>query len=152
MGTVRCTECIVYEDVTIRGESFRERWVIALFTSMETNVLEQQKLTWSQATHGIVGTNTKCITGRWHVDANKLGESLSCRSKAQPVYHSAVGSTKVRHDHHRRAAVKERLDGWHSGADARVVDDLSVGERHVEVNAKQHALALHVQLANRALP
>jgi hypothetical protein len=152
MGAVCCAERIVHEDVTIRGQPLGEGWVVALLTGVESNVLKQEEFARSQAANGVVGTNTERIASRWNIDANELGESLRCGSKAQPVYHSAIWSAKVRHDHHRCAPVKERLDGWHSGANARVVDDLPIRERHVEVNAQQHALPLHVQFANGAFP
>jgi hypothetical protein len=119
---------------------------------MESNVLEQQQFARSQASNSVVGTNAECVAGRWHIDANELRESLSCGSEAQAINNATIRSAKVRHDHDRCAAIQERLDRWNCGADTRVVDDLSIGERHVEVNAQQHALTLHVQLTNRALP
>jgi hypothetical protein len=119
---------------------------------MEANILKEEQLARSQATHGIVGTNTKCITGRRHVHTNKLRESLSCGSQAKAIDNATIWSAKVRHDHDRCTAIKERLDGWDGGADARIVNDLSIGKRHIEVNAQQHALTLHVQLTNGALP
>ena len=41
-------------------------------------------------------------------------------------------------------------DGRRDGADAGVVGDLAVGHRDVEVDADEHALALHVGLVERA--
>ena len=152
VGTVRRTECIVHEDIAIRGEPLRKRWIVALLTGVEAHVLEQKEFACTQTTNGVVGTNAERIASRRHIDANKLCQSLRCRSKAQAVNNATIWSAKVRHDHDRCAAIEERLDRWNCGADTRVVDDLSIGERHVEVDAQQHALALHVQLANRALP
>src|SRR5207248_1141965 len=43
-----------------------------------------------------------------------------------------------------RAALSEPLDRRQGGADAEVVRDLAVAQRHVEVGAQQHALALGV--------
>jgi hypothetical protein len=152
VGTVRCTERIVHEDIAIRGESLGERWIVALLAGMESNVLKKKEFARSQATNSVVGTNAECITGRWHIDANELGEPFGGGSEAQAINNATIRSAKVRHDHDRCAAIQERLDRWNCGADARVVDDLSIGERHVKVNAQQHALTLHVQLTNRALP
>ena len=58
VGAVRCTERIVHEDIAIRGESLRKRWIVALLASVEANVLEQKQFAWSQAMNGIVGANT----------------------------------------------------------------------------------------------
>jgi hypothetical protein len=152
MGAVRCAECIVHEDIAIRGEPLRKGWIVALLTGVEANVLEEKEFARSQAANGIVGTNAERIASRWHIDANELCQSLRCRSQTQAVDNATIWSAKVRHDHDRRATIEKRLDSWNGGTDAGVVDDLPVGERHIEVNAQQHALPLHVELTNRALP
>jgi len=152
MGTVRCAECIVHEDITIRGESLSKRWIVALLAGVEAHVLEQKKFARSQAANGIVGTNAKRVTGRWHIDANELRQSFRCGSKAQAINNATIWSAKVRHDHDRCATIEERLNGWNGSTDAGVINDLPVGEWHVEVDAQQHALPLHVELTNRALP
>jgi hypothetical protein len=151
MGAVRCAECIVHEDIAIRCEPLGERWIVALLTGVEANVLKQKQFARSQAANGIVSTNAKRIASRWHIDANKLCQSLRCGSQTQAVYNATIWSAKVRHDHDRCAAIKERLNGWNGGTDARVINDFPVGERHIEVDAQQHALPLHVELTDGAL-
>ena len=119
---------------------------------MEAHVLEQKEFARSQAANGIVSTNAERIASRRHIDANKLRQSLRCGSQTQAVYNATIWSAKVRHDHDRRATIEKRLDGWNGGTDAGVINDLSIGERHIEVNAQQHALPLHVELTDGALP
>ena len=59
-----------------------------------------------------------------------------------------MGSAEMGHQHHALCAVFEaEVDGWERGIDALSVGDLQGArgcllERHVEVNAHEHALAL----------
>jgi hypothetical protein len=46
----------------------------------------------------------------------------------------------VRHQHQRRAFFERHADAGKRGADTRVVSDLAVFHRHVEVFADQHSL------------
>ena len=119
---------------------------------MEADVLEQEEFAGTQTTNGIVGTNAQRIASRRHIDANELCESLGCGSQTQAVHNATIWPAKVRHDHDGCATIEERLDRWYRRANARVVDDLAIRERHIEVDAQQHALPLRVQLANGALP
>ena len=84
---------------------------------MEANILKEEQLARSQATHGIVGTNAERITSCGHIDANELGEPFGGRSEAQAINNATIRSAKVRHDHDRCAAIQERLDRWDCGAD-----------------------------------
>ena len=60
---------------------------------------------------------------------------------------------EVRADGHLgRAALEQQLQGRQRGADASVVGDAAVLERHVQVGADEHALAGDVGVANRARP
>ena len=56
-----------------------------------------------------------------------------------------------REDDARRAGVEEELDGRQRGANASVVSDDAVLQRHVEINANEHAATCDGQVANRAL-
>jgi hypothetical protein len=64
-----------------------------------------------------------------------MGESLGRGAKAQSVNDLPIWSPQVGGNDERGAILKERLDGWDRRPDARVVNDLAVGERHIEVNA-----------------
>ena len=85
-GARMCAMCraerIVYEDIAVGGESLGERWIVALFTGVESNILEEQQFARSQSANSVVGPNTERITSRWHVDTKELCESLSCGSQA----------------------------------------------------------------------
>jgi hypothetical protein len=64
-----------------------------------------------------------------------MGESLGRGAKAQSVNDLPIWSPQVGGNDERGAILKERLDRWHRRPNPRVVNDLSVGERHIEVNA-----------------
>ena len=39
---MRRAECVVDEDITVRGEPRRKGWVVLLFAGMESNILQQE--------------------------------------------------------------------------------------------------------------
>src|SRR5690606_7270940 len=53
----------------------------------------------------------------------------------------ALGPAQVRDHDHRRAGVEQRANGRERCADAPVVGDVAVLERHIEVAAEDHTLA-----------
>ena len=57
------------------------------------------------------------------------------------------GPAEVREQHDARAAVEQRVDRRQRGANARVVGDCALVERHVEVDANERPLS-----ANRLRP
>jgi hypothetical protein len=54
-------------------------------------------------------------------------------------------------EHRRRAGVERELNRRQGGAQSRVVADLSVFQRHVEVDANENALAFEVEVFDREL-
>ena len=57
----------------------------------------------------------------------------------------------MRDQNHRRAMTQGILDRGQSFADASVVDDATVFERHVEVNPHEHAVIAERKIANGKL-
>src|SRR5262249_53731244 len=55
----------------------------------------------------------------------------------------ALGATEVRREHDARALAHQPLDRRQRRADARVVADRAAAQRHVEVDANEHALVAH---------
>jgi hypothetical protein len=104
------------------------------------------------AANVVVSADAKRITCSWHVDANKLREPLRGGSQTQAIDNATIWPTKVRHDHDRCATIEQRLDRWNRRANSGVIDDLPIGEWHIEIDAQEHALTLHVQLTNGAFP
>jgi hypothetical protein len=70
-------ECIVDEDITIRGETCSECGIILLFARVETHVLKEEQLARTHATHCIFCADTECVTCCRNVDLQELRKSLS---------------------------------------------------------------------------
>jgi hypothetical protein len=95
MGAMRCAEGVVYEDITVGGESRRESWVILLFTDMEADVLQQEQLAWSESIHRIIGSHTERVASCWHHHLQVVRQTLRRRSQPQAVNHLPVWSTEM---------------------------------------------------------
>jgi len=63
---------------------------------------------------------------------------------------AALGPAKMREQDHLAALVGDFLDRRRHALDARQVGDLAVFGGNIEVDAQQHALALHVDIIKRA--
>ena len=152
MGAVRRAEGVVHEDITVGGEPRREGWVILLFTNMEADVLQQEELSWSESIYRIIGPHAERVACGWNHQLQVVCQTLRRRSQPQTVNHLPVWATEMRGEHNRGSVLKERLDRWDRGANARVVHHLAVRERHVEIDAQEDALATRIKFADRALP
>ena len=125
---VRRAERVVDVEVAVRGELARELGVVLRLARVEARVLE-------------------------HVDAlvrQQLAEPRrDGRHRERRV--RPLRPAEVRADAHLRGAVLEQqLERRQRRADARVVGDAAVLERHVQVGAHEHALAGDVGVADRA--
>ena len=120
VGAVRSTERVVDVGVVAVDELRDECGVVALLPRVEPQVLEQ------------LDAGRELREPRPHGRHRVAVVGLALR----PAEVTARGDA--------RAALDEPLDRGQRGADAEVVDDLAVVERHVEVSAQEHALARDV--------
>src|SRR5437870_2070096 len=58
----------------------------------------------------------------------------------------------MRHQHHRRAMVEQILNGRDGGANAGIIGDPAVFQRHIEIHTHQRPLAAPVDIADGLLP
>ncbi len=75
-------------------------------------------------------------------------EVIDERAKAHRRDGLALGTAEVRAEDDLGLVAERVLDGGERLADARVVGDDAVFERHVEVDADEHALVGEVEVAN----
>ena len=78
--------------------------------------------------------------------AEQLRQPLGDRPSENSGLGSPFGRPRCDAQDHRRARVEQVLDRRQRRADARVVGDRAVLDRHVEVDAHEHALARDVEL------
>ena len=91
------------------------------------------------------------VAGDRHVPAEELRQPLRDGPQAEAVLDLAVGPAEVAREDDPRAVGEQVVDGRDGGADARVVGDLAVLERDVEVDADEDALAGDVDVADGQL-
>ena len=125
---------------------------LALLLDVEAQVLEERDLAGLQRGAGLLdlgadavgaGTSPACRAARASFSATGLSEyfAIFCPS----------GRPEVAHQHQARALAEHVLDGGQRGAQALVVLHLAVLDRHVEVDAHEHALALEVEVLDEEL-
>src|SRR6476646_4292303 len=106
---------------------------------MEAQVLGQEDLTRAEALDGVLRPEPETIPGHRHVAPQELGQALADRSKPQAVLDLAVRASEVAGEDDRRAGPDQRQDRRDRRADPRIVGDLAVRERDVEVDANEDA-------------
>ena len=148
---MRGPERVVDIDVRIRRELRREARVVLLLLGVEAQVLEQQRFAWSQPLDLVLRANPERVAGDRHVLTDEQRQALGHRSKPEAVLDLPVRSAQVAREHDAGAAGQQVADGRNRGANARVVGDLPVLERHVEVDAEEDPLSGGVEVANREL-
>ena len=80
MGAMRRAEGVVYEDIAVGGESRRKGWIVLLFTSMESNVLQKEQLAWPQSIHRIIGPHAERVARGWNHQLQVVRQTLRRRS------------------------------------------------------------------------
>ena len=148
---VRRAEGVVDVDVAQRRQLLGEPGVVAGLLRVEAEVLEQQDVAGPERGRGLRGRGADAVVRGRDGAAEQLGEARRHGRHAQPVDHLPLGPAEVGHEHDRAALVEQVRDRGQGGADARVVDDAAVFERHVEVDAHEHALARERIVGERAL-
>ena len=118
VGAVRRAEGVVHVGVEAVDEPGHEGRVVALLARVEAQVLEQLD------------------PGR------QLGEPGADRRHRVALVGRALGPAEVGRGDDRGALLLQPLDGGQRGADAEVVGDGPVLDRHVEVGAEQDAPAV----------
>ena len=79
----------------------------------------------------------------------ELAQPVGDGTQAQLCRRLPLRTTEVRHEHHGRILAHQVLDRRNRRGDARVIRDLPVVHRHVEVDAHEHALAGNLLAGNR---
>ena len=133
------------------GEGGREGRVVLLLLGVEAEVLEEQHLAGAEALDGVLRPDAERVAGDRHVAAEQLGQALPDRPEPEAVLDLAVGAAEVAGEDDRAPAWSSALIVGMRGPDARVVGDLAVGQRDVEVDADEDALARDVDVADGEL-
>ena len=144
MLAVRGGEGVVDIDIAERGEFLGEGLVVFLLARMEAGVFEAQNVAVAHFGDGCLRLGTDAVRGernRALDDPRHLGDDRPQRIfRIGPVF----GAAEMRQQDHLAALVGDLGDGRGDFFDAGRVRDLAVLHGHVEIDAQQDALALHV--------
>ena len=148
MRAMRGTERVVDVDVAVRSERTRHRLVVGFLARIPAQVLEHRDLTIAQVGDDLPRAVAYRLVGERDIDREQLGELRGDRFERELRLDLPVGAPEVRTEHDARAALDQVLERRQRRADARVVGDLlgALLERHVVVDAHEHALALDREL------
>ena len=147
---MRRAERVVDVDVGERGQLLAEGGVVLLLALVEAQVLEQQHVAVAQRGRLGLGILAHRVAREHDRLAEKLGKAQRGRAQAERLLVTGARRTsQVAHQDDARAVADELLDRGQRGADARVIGDDAVFDRHVEVDAHQHLLASRVERIDR---
>jgi hypothetical protein len=143
LRAMRGGEGVVHVDVAQRRDPSRQRIVVLLLALVEAAVLQQR---------GAAGGDVDPIQPAAHqrnVLTEQLGQAPRHRGQRFLLVELALGRTpEMRHQHQPCIPGQRVLDAGQGGADARVVADDPVFERHVEILAHQHPLAGEIEVGH----
>lgn len=149
MRAMRGTERVVDEDVGVTGQRRREARVVGLLLLVEAQVLEQEQFAGAEALDRVLGADAERVAGDRDVAPDELGQAQADRPQPERVLDLAVRPPEVARQDDPRLRVEERGDRRNRRTDARIVADLAVGDRDVEVDSDEDALAGDVDVADR---
>ena len=147
LGAVRGSERVVDVDVAERGHPPRKRLVVLLFTGVEPAVLEQHDAAGSERVVPLAAVDP--VADQRNRQREQRRQPLCDRRQRVCRVPLAFGGAAEMRGHHDGSTPRDAVaDARQRRADARVVGDRAVIVlRHVEVGADEHALAVHVDIA-----
>ena len=135
LGAVRGSEGVIDVNVAERGHAPGEGVGIGLLSHFETHVLAQRDAP------GRAVNAVQPVAREAHRPLEQSGQHRRNRFQRQRgVGLTFVGPTEMRQHHHRGTGSEGPADRGQGCAQARVVGDCAILERHVEVLAQEHAL------------
>ena len=117
---------------------------------METEVLEQGDAARPGLLDRPARRRAHAVGGEGHRTPEQLGQPGRDGPKAEIGLRSALRPAQVRSQHERRPVVEGVAQRRQRGSHASVVGHSAVRERHVEIDADEHAATSEVEVANGA--
>ena len=141
-------EGVVDVEVGEARQRLRERRVVGLLGGVEAQVLEHQQVAGAQLVDGHLDARAERVAGHPHRPAEELAQPLRDRAQAQRVVDLALRPAEVAGEDDRCATLEEVDDRRQAGANAGVVGDPPVLERHVQVGADEDPASGDVDVAD----
>src|SRR5262245_33158928 len=149
MGAVRGGKGIVDEEVAERGQLRDKSRIVALLAGMEAGVFQAQDVAGFHGVHRRRGAFTDAILRERHGALENVGErrhdATERLGRIGPLRAPEMGEQD-----HPAALVRDLPDGRSDALDAGRISDLAVLDRHVEIDAHEHALPPDIGLIEGA--
>ncbi len=143
VGAMRRREGIVHINIAKFGEG-RDKIRLVLFLAlMKASVFEQQNLPVFHDRNGALGIRPDAIRREQHDFVQGACQRLQ-EGRERLRFIAASRAAKMRKQNCFAAFFGDFLDRGECGADAGVVGDFTVLHRHVQIDADEDALSLHV--------
>ena len=148
MGSVSCTESIVYIEVTIRSELFCKRGTILLFIRIESDVLKKKNFTWLKSFDFLLDFFSDYIWSKLYRLTEKLLEFSSDRSHGEIHVLLSLWSAIVAHDNKGSTAIENIVDCRKSSLDSCSICYYTILYRNIEVHSDKNSFTLKVSILN----
>ena len=149
MGAVRGGEGIVDPEVAELGERGDESGIVLLLAGMEARVLQTDDVAGMHGGDRALGDRTDAIVDEGNRPLDDARDFRRDRLE-RGLGVAAFGPAEMREQDDLAAFGRDFGDGLRGALDARGVGDHAVFHRHVQVDAHQHAFALHVDVVEGA--
>ena len=130
------------------GEHAPRRVVLAGLPCVEPQVLEHDQLAGAHRGHGRPRGWSGRVGGQLDRPAEQLAEPGRDRAQRVPRVRLARRQAEMSADDHLGVAVQQGGQGRERGPDPAVIGDAAAVERHVEIDAHQHALACNHEVVD----
>src|SRR5260370_19935648 len=150
MCPVNRAKRVVHVRISKRRELSAKPVVVLFFLGVKRKVFEEAYLPGSQVVTDLLGGSADAVRGQSEVLPEERREPLGARLQTELGVRPLLGSAQVTCAYEARSALDGMLDGRQGFADARIVGDLALFERHVEVNAQKDAFVLDGKVPNRS--
>ena len=140
---MRGTEGVVDVDVGERGQLGGQPGVVLRLPWLVADVLEHQDVPGPEVLRECAHVVAHHGGGERHVGAGQLGQPVRGRTQRQ-LGLAVLRPSEVRDEDQARAAAAQLLDRRQGRPDPRVVGDLAIIQRHVEVDPDQNPPAVEV--------
>src|SRR2546430_8674380 len=155
MGTVRCTERIVYIKIAKFRERLSEHRIVRFFLRLEADVLEQSDIAVFHMLDDLFWHFPNRVLTEYDRLMDQGVQIIADRTKRIFLNALSFWATKMRHQNRFRTVLAQVVNGRQALADARVVGDANLSAahfgRHVEVHPHKDAFPAHIQIAQREL-
>ena len=130
---------VVDKDIIPVGQFLGKFGVIFFFARVKAHIFQQRHI---PVTHPAQEIFVQTIGNQRHIHI--------FRNRFQRIFHIArsLGPAQVRHNHHARTRITQRVNGRHALFNTKRVRDFPIHNLYVEIIAQQYILAPQIQVIN----